>query len=446
MRLLGRNFLLIAGLLYIAFGIFAATSGMLNFLGIWVLRENISTFIFVAWLFCGVCYFAVGVLGIIFRNNPKKARMLMFFGFLGLYVYVLSAFVIGNYTLLSLAVMVLVLVIPICFIAGAHKNQSQVAVNDWGYIFISPFFLVFLAFIAYPIYNTFYMSFTDATLRGGVWHSNYVGLDNFRELLQNEMFRSAISNTWMIWIFNFIPQMILAFVLAAMFTSTTYKLRGTGFFKVMYFLPNLMMPVTIAALFNVYLALHGPLNQFLVGTLGVMDTARDFTMYPVDVRIVVIFLQTWIWFGQTAIVLVAGMTAISPTFYESAMIDGANQVKMFFKITLPLLKPVILFVLVTSLVGGLGMFDIPLLFTGNPFGNPQNAVLTINMFMNVRRSFPGLMFGSAASVSVLLFTMSSLVALVVFWSFRTKNEDEVAEREARKIARRAAKEAKAWKA
>jgi multiple sugar transport system permease protein len=277
------------------------------------------------------------------------------------------------------------------------------------------------------------MSFTNASIVGGSWRIDWIGFANFRNLFEEELFREAVVNTWRLWIFNFIPQMILALVLAAMFTSTTYKLKGTGFFKAMYYLPNLMMPVTIAALFNVYLNVHGPLNQFLVGTVGVWEEARNFMSYVWDLRVAVIFLQTWMWFGQTAIVLVAGMTSISPTFYESAMIDGANQIRMFFSITLPLLKPILLFVLVTSLVGGLGMFDIPLFLSGNQFGNPDNAVLTVNMFMNVRRSFQGgFQFGNAASVSVILFIMSSLVALVVFWSFRTRDDEYYARKEAKR--------------
>ena len=104
--------------------------------------------------------------------------------------------------------------------------------------------------------------------------------------------------------------------------------------------------------------------------------------------------------------------SISPSFYESAMVDGASQLKMFFKITLPLLKPVMLFVLVTSLVGGLNMFDIPMLLTG-PRGAPNNSILTVNMYMNNKRAFPAGMIGSAASVSIILFLMSSFIALVL---------------------------------
>ena len=313
-------------------------------------------------------------------------------------------------------------------------KRRSVTKDYWGYIFIAPFVVVFLAFVLYPIYNTFWLAFTDSTLMHPDMRGDFIGIDNFTMLLNSNLFRTAVANTWIIWLANFIPQMFLALTLAAIFSSSTYKMRGMGFFKAIYYLPNLMMPVTIAALFSFFLEFHGPLNQFLVGTTGVMTEQRDFLAHVFDTRFTVSFIQTWLWFGQTAIILVAGMNSISPSFYESAMVDGASQLKMFFKITLPLLKPVMLFVLVTSLVGGLNMFDIPMLLTG-PRGAPNNAILTVNMYMNNRRAFPAGMIGSAASVSIMLFLMSSFIALVLF---KVLGEPSP-EREAKRAAKRYAK-------
>ena len=317
-------------------------------------------------------------------------------------------------------------------------KKSSVNKDYWGYIFIAPFVIVFLAFVIYPIYNTFWLAFSDSNLVHPNMRGEFVGLENFQMLVGSTMFRTAIANTWIIWLSNFFPQMFLALTLAAIFSSTTFKLKGTGFFKAIYYLPNLMMPVTIAALFSFYLDFHGPLNQFLVSTTGIMSEQRDFLAHIFDTRFTVAFIQTWLWFGQTAIILVAGMASISPSFYESAMIDGASQIKMFFYITLPLLKPVMLFVLVTSLVGGLGMFDIPMLLTG-PRGAPNNSILTVNMYMNNRRVFPAGMLGSAASISVALFFMSSFVALILFRIFREPTEAADAKKAAKREARSAGK-------
>lgn len=302
------------------------------------------------------------------------------------------------------------------------RKSSAVNKDHYGYIFIAPFIIVFVTFILYPIFNTFRLSLTDANLMTG-FQGDFVGIDNFTRLLNETMFRRAAFNTWMLWLFNFIPQMILALVLAAIFSNSTIKIRGKGLFKVMYYLPNLLMPVTVAAMFSAYLAVHGPLNQLLVGATGLMAEPRNFLGSPFDTRVAVIFIQTWMWFGQTAIVLVAGMTSISPTYYESAMIDGAGQRKMFFHITLPLIKPILLFVLVTSLVGGLQMFEIPRMLT-NAFGAPDHSILTMNMFMDLRRGFPAGAIGSAASISVVLFFMSSFVALILFKLLGERSEEE----------------------
>jgi len=318
-------------------------------------------------------------------------------------------------------------------------KKNSVSKDHWGYIFIAPFVIIFIGFVFYPIANTFYLAFTDARLISPGWRGDFVGIDNFRMLANSTMFRRAVTNTWFLWLGNFIPQMILALTLAAMFSSTTFKLRGAGFFKAIYYLPNLMMPVTIAALFSFFMSMHGPFNQFLVGTTGILSEPRNFMIHVRDIRVAVMFIQTWLWFGQTAIVLVAGMMSISPDYYESAMIDGANQVKMFFFITLPLVKPIMLFVLITSLVGGLQMFDIPLLLTGT-IGGQGNAALTINMFMNAQRTFPAGMLGYAAAVSVVLFFMSSVVALILFRLFRGSSEAREARKGARRLARLQAQE------
>jgi len=307
-------------------------------------------------------------------------------------------------------------------------KRKSISKDHYGYIFIAPFILVFLGFALWPIINTFYLSLTNMHFinhMGFGVSPDFIWFANFTDLFGDPVFRRALTNTWMLWLGNFIPQMLLALTLAAMFSSTTFRLKGTGFFKAMYYLPNILMPVTIAALFMHYLTFHGPINTFLVSTTGILSEPRDFLNLITDSRVAVMFVQTWMWFGQTAIVLVAGMTAISPSYYESAMVDGASQVRMFFTITLPLLKPILLFVLVTSLVGGMQMFDIPLLLSDGPLGPPDMAVLTVNMFMNARRAAPAFAIGSAAAISVVLFFISSFIALILFRLFRTDEQKEL---------------------
>ena len=305
--------------------------------------------------------------------------------------------------------------------ATQKKKASRGINKDYmGYFFILPFVIAFLVFVLYPIAYTFWLSLTDTQLMSGV-PGTFVGLDNFLALNNTPAFRLSVRNTWLLWILGFTPQLLFALVLAYMFTNSTMQLRGTGVFKAIYYLPNLLMPATVAALFAAYLTRFGPVNQLLI-SIGVIDDPIAFLNTPLWARTTVIFIGWWMWFGQTTIVLVAGMTAISPALYESAMLDGASQSKMFRLITLPLVKPILLFVMVTSLIGGLQNFDIPFLLT-NGRGDPQGSIMTMNIFMNLRRSSAMGDIGAAATVSVVLFFMSSIVALVLFGLFREKKDD-----------------------
>ena len=147
---------------------------------------------------------------------------------------------------------------------------------------------------------------------------------------------------------------------------------------------------------------------------GVLSEAMHF-MLDVDItRGVVAFIQWWMWFGQTIIIVMAGMTSIPISLYEAAMVDGANSGQMFRRITLPLLKPILVYIFVTSLVGGMQMFDIPFLLTDGR-GSPQNSILTNNILMYLKFASSKGHIGFAASVGVLVFIMTTVVALGIFY-------------------------------
>jgi multiple sugar transport system permease protein len=128
------------------------------------------------------------------------------------------------------------------------------------------------------------------------------------------------------------------------------------------------------------------------------------------------------WFGQTIIILMAGMTAIPLSFYEAAMVDGASGFQMFRRITLPLLKPILIFIFVTSLVGGMQIFDIPYLLTDGR-GSPQNSILTNNVLMYLKFGSSQGHIGAASSVSVLVFIMTTVAALGIFYVLRDRDQD-----------------------
>jgi multiple sugar transport system permease protein len=289
--------------------------------------------------------------------------------------------------------------------------------NYYGYLFIAPFVLGFLIFGLYPVYNTFYLSFTDTTLMSR--EANFVGLQNFQRLFADDVFTNAVKNTWLIWLLNFIPQIGIALLLSVWFTSTRLKIRAVGGWRATFFLPNLLMPAAIAALFFSLFSFYGPVNQFLVRA-GILPEAMHFLQNVPITRGLVIFIQWWIWFGQTIIIVMAGMTAIPISLYEAAMVDGASSGQMFGRITLPLLKPILIFIFVTSLVGGMQMFDIPFLLTDGR-GSPSSSIMTNNILMYLKFSSSRGHIGAASSVGVLVFIMTTIVALGIFYFLRDRD-------------------------
>jgi len=208
-------------------------------------------------------------------------------------------------------------------------------------------------------------------------------------------------------------------LISVWFTSTRLKIKGIGIWRVIFYLPNLMMAAVVAALFFSLFSYYGPVNQLLVRA-GIIPDAIDYIRDRTVMRTLVVFIQWWLWYGQTIIILMAAMTSISVSVYEAALVDGANGWQMFRFITLPLIKPVMIYILVTSLVGGMQMFDIPYLLTDGR-GSPQSSILTNNILMYMKfRSSQG-HIGAASSVGMMVFIMTSFVALLIFYLLRDKD-------------------------
>lgn len=298
-------------------------------------------------------------------------------------------------------------------------NIAWLKKNSSGYLFLTPFIIGFLIFGIYPVYNTLALSFTDTTLMSGTSH--FIWFDNFKRLFADNVFMRAVGNTWLIWILNFIPQVGIALLLSVLFTSARLKIKAVGVWRAIFFLPNLLMPAAVAALFNALFSYYGPVNQFMVRA-GFLTEAMRFLENIWVTRGLVVFIQWWMWYGQTMIILMAGMTSIPLPLYEAAMVDGANVWQMFTRITLPLLKPILIFIFVTSLVGGMQMFDIPFLLTDGR-GSPLSSIQTNNILMYMKFASSKGHIGAASSVGVLVFIMTSVCALGIFYFLRDKDLD-----------------------
>jgi multiple sugar transport system permease protein len=296
--------------------------------------------------------------------------------------------------------------------------------------------LAFLVFSLYPIVYTGAIGFTDLRGMGKTdFHFLAKPFENFQMVLQNPSFRTALSNTALIWILNFIPQIALALLLTAWFTNERLRVKGQGAFKVLLYMPNIITAATIAILFNSLFAYPmSPVND-LAMKFGFISSPVNFLIQKGTARGIVAFIQFWMWYGSTMIVLIAGVLGINPALFEAAAIDGATGIQTFFRITLPSLRTILLYTLITSMIGGLQMFDIPKLFL---LGGPDNATLTTSVFI-FNQAFSGsYLYNRAAAASMIMFIIIAILSAILFYVMRDKDAEKQkkAEKELLRAARR----------
>ena len=299
------------------------------------------------------------------------------------------------------------------------EKKKSFSYAKYGYMFIIPFVAAYLVFSLYPTIYTLILGFTDAKGVGKAWHFLQGDIfKNFKWVLGNEVFRTSVKNTLKIWIINFIPQLLLALLLTAWFTSSHTKLKGQGFFKVVLYMPNIITAATVAVLFFAMFSYpKGPVNDILM-SLGIIDKPFAFTQNKLASQLIVAFIQFWQWYGYTMLILISGVLGISPDVFEAADLDGANAWQTFFHITLPNLKTILLFTLVTSVIGGLNMFDIPKLFND---GMPDNATVTTSVFI-FKQAFSGAyQYARAAAASMIMFVIIAVVSGLLFYTMRDKD-------------------------
>lgn len=313
------------------------------------------------------------------------------------------------------------------------KKKKSITRGKWGYLFILPFFLTYFIFSFIPLLDTIRYSFFEYFKSGlRIIGPNFVGLKNYAEVLGTDLFK-YMGNTFILWIIGFIPQIVISLVLAAWFTDTRLKIRGEQFFKVVIYLPNLIMAAAFAMLFFTMFSNAGPINNLLMG-MGITHEKIDFMGSIGGTRALVGIMNFLMWFGNTAIMLMAAVMGISPDIFEAASIDGCTPTQTFFRITLPLIRPILSYTLITSLIGGLQMFDVPQILT-NGQGNPDRTSYTLIMWLNNFLKAPD--YGRASALSVYLFIISGILCFIVY---RMMNEDDPDG--AKKAAKKAAKRAK----
>ena len=293
------------------------------------------------------------------------------------------------------------------------KRGKVVSFNKWGYIFLIPFIVVYCFFQLVPLVMTIYYSFFENYMQGMTQIGpNFIGIENYVTLFQKgDMLKYAL-NTLIMWIIGFIPQIFVSLLLGAWFSDTRLRLRAAGFYKVVIYLPNLIMASAFSMLFFALFSESGPINALLVNTLHVINKPFIFFQDVAATRILVGFMNFLMWFGNTTILLMAGMLGIDPSLYEAAEVDGATPTQVFWRITLPLLRPILVYVVITSLIGGLQMFDVPQILT-NGKGSPANSAMTLIMWLN-RHIGTSKNFGMGGALSVVLFIITGVLSMVVY--------------------------------
>lgn len=287
-----------------------------------------------------------------------------------------------------------------------------------AYVFVLPFVAVFLIFSVYPVLRTLQISF--ATYKG-FGDMKFVGFKNYIRVLQDQYFWTALLNTIKIWSVNIVLQLGIAFLLTIAFSDIKFKLKGLGFFRAVYYLPNIIAATSVAFLFKTLLDWrYGTINQILA-KFGV-DSPINWLGQPVTAQLSISLIQTWMWFGNSFIMLMAGVQGINKDYFEAASIDGAGRWKSFYYITLPLLRPILLYVTITSLIGGIQMFDLPFLMgtvTGEPLGSTQTAIMYLYKFGFASRPKQ---VGYASAIAYILFLMILIISLIQFKVMNRKED------------------------
>ena len=317
--------------------------------------------------------------------------------------------------------------------SAAQRRIKSISYAKYGYMFIAPFFLVYCFFQVWPLIQTFILSFQG----NGADAGNFVAFDNYgiilfgsgegrgrRAAAMQDLFLTSFKNTIILWFGNFIPQILLSLLLAVWFTDSKLHIPGVGFFKVVMYLPNIITAVSVAALFMRFIS-NSQLSA--VNTLLMLNGGDpvSFEASAAWSRGIVMFIQTWLWFGNTMIMMMSGIMGINPSLFEAAAIDGASSGQVLRKVTLPLLRPMVVYTLITSMIGGLQMFDIPYLYhTGAGKINANLRTVAVFVYEQFRAGAkvhqPD--YGIAGAASVILFIITAALGILVFRMNRDEDE------------------------
>ncbi|MFH5187319.1 carbohydrate ABC transporter permease [Paenibacillus sp. TAB 01] len=281
------------------------------------------------------------------------------------------------------------------------------------YLMISPFYILFIVFGLFPILFSLYLAFHAWD---GLGPMEYVGLRNFRNLLTDDPdFWKSVGNTFAIWFLSTVPQLFLALVVAFLLNAAFVRFKD--FYRAVYFLPNITSIVAVAIIFGSFFGSQFGLINGVLQALGLprIEWIND----PFWVKVAVSLMVIWRWTGYNAIIYLAGLQGIPHDLYEAATIDGASRKQQFFSITLPLLKPIILFTVILSTIGGMQLFTEPLILVGNTGGATKGGLTLVLYLYN--QAFGNQLFGYASAIAWMLFIIIGAFSFLN-WKFVSRGE------------------------
>ncbi|HZW43742.1 MAG TPA: sugar ABC transporter permease [Dermatophilaceae bacterium] len=279
------------------------------------------------------------------------------------------------------------------------------------YLYVSPFFILFAIVGLFPLGYTAWVSLHDWNLIGG--KGDFVELDNFTNVLAQPNFRTGLRNTFSIFLLSSVPQVFAGLVLAAVLNA---NLRAKTFWRMGVLLPYVVAPVAVGLIFSKMFADQSGMFNTLLGNVGI-DPIR----WHADVLASHIAIATMVnfrWTGYTTLILLAAMQAVPSDLYEAAVIDGASRARQFFSVTVPMLRPTIIFVVITSTIGGLQIFDEPRMYDQFGQGGADRQWMTVTMYLYELGWGAQKSFGRAAAVAWILFLIIIAIGLLNFFLTR----------------------------
>jgi cellobiose transport system permease protein len=313
---------------------------------------------------------------------------------------------------------------------GMRQRLGRWDVKLSPYLFISPFFILFAITGLFPLAYTAVVSIHKWNLLTG--QGPFIGLQNYVDVLQQPFFWKAMRNTISIFALSTIPQVIIALVIAAVLNA---NLRARTFWRMGVLVPYVVAPVAVALIFGQIFSDQSGMVNAILGKVGVDPVGWHSNVLASHLAIAT--MVNYRWTGYTTLVILAAMQAIPSDLFEAAIIDGASRVRQFFSVTIPMIRPTLIFVIITSTIGGLQIFDEPTMFdqqnSATTAGGADGQFITVTMYLYQLGWGSQNNLGRSAAVAWLLFLVILLISLANFWFTQRIASDSGAKRRARKV-------------